>query len=149
LSGIHWCAAPGLGRPENSPYWKTWVDVGWRQLMPNSAHVRGAQFGLADRSFFDSVLFARVDSILRGSPSRTRCEIPIGITLTKQLATALQLNRYIKPVVQRHVATYAVRGREDAIGYDVTQASSDIRHDAPLGVQIAVAVGATNELTIR
>jgi predicted acylesterase/phospholipase RssA len=149
LSGIHWCAAPGLTRPEDSPYWKTWVDVGWRQLMPNGARVSSEQLGLAERTFFDTVLFPRVDTILHHARSRDKCSVNVGITLTRQLATPLALNRYIKPLVQRHVATYVVRGRLNGDGYEITQADSIVRHDPSLGMQIAVATGARSRIGIR
>lgn len=139
MSAMHYCTAGGAIVPEQSLYWKTWVDVGWRQLMPNGAKVRAPEYGLIDRRYFETVLLERLRSAL-ALPGRPGCQVEVAGSLTKQRAISEEVFDHVSIAVQRHVGTYSVV--TDAAGrMALRQAPAHLRRDRGLGVQIALAPG--------
>lgn len=146
MSAIHYCTAGPPIPPEASLFWRTWVDVGWRQLMPHGARVRVPELGLIDREYFESVLLGRLRRAL-AAPGRAGCALPVAGSLTKQRAVSEQVFDHVSIAVQRHVGSYALR--TDSLGrMTLTQASPVLRNDLGVGLQIALAPGATTD-TLR
>lgn len=148
MSAIHYCTAGDAIRPEESLYWRTWVDVGWRQLMPNGARVRAPEYGLIDRQYFESVLLDRLRTAL-ARPGRPGCTVQVAGSLTKQRAISEEVFDHVSIAVQRHVGTYGLD--VDAQGHmALRQASRILRNDHGVGVQISPAPGpATDRLAIE
>ncbi|MEW5916020.1 MAG: patatin-like phospholipase family protein, partial [Gemmatimonadota bacterium] len=137
MSAIHYCTAGEHIRPEESLFWKTWVDVGWRQLMPAGSIVRPPEYGLIDREYFVKVLLPRLASGLKNT-GRPGCEVQIAGSLTKQRAISEEVFDHVMISVQRHVGTYSL-GVDDQRRMRLRQASPSLRADRSLGVQIALA----------
>jgi predicted acylesterase/phospholipase RssA len=147
MSSLHYCAAATSIRPEESLYWRTWVDVGWRQLMPNGARVRAPEYGLIDRQYFESVLLDRVKQAA-AQPGRPGCAVQVAGSVTRQRAITEEVFDHVSIAVQRHVTSYRLE-----VGADtrmiLRQASPELRYDEGVGVQIAAAPsGATDRLTV-
>jgi predicted acylesterase/phospholipase RssA len=137
MSAIHYCTAGEHIRPEESLFWKTWVDVGWRQLMPAGSIVRAPEYGLIDREYFQKVLLPRLASALEKA-GRSGCEVQIAGSLTKQRAISEEVFDHVMISVQRHVGTYSL-AVDDRQRMRLRQASPALRADRSLGVQIALA----------
>ncbi|MGQ0647549.1 MAG: patatin-like phospholipase family protein [Gemmatimonadaceae bacterium] len=148
MSAIHYCTDGDAIPPEESLYWKTWVDVGWRQLMPNGSMVRPQELGLIDRKYFETVLLARLRAGL-GHRGRPGCELQVAGSLTRQRAITEEVFDHVSISVQRHVGTYRIV--VDTTGVmELRQASRQLRADRGLGVQISPAPdGATDRLAIE
>lgn len=148
MSAIHYCTAGGEIRPEASLYWKTWVDVGWRQLIPNGSRVRPGELGLIDRQYFETVLLDRLRAAL-GERGRPGCSLQVAGSLTRQRAITEEVFDHVSIAVQRHVGTYGL-AVNDSGGMELRQASLQLRNDRGLGVQISPAAGgATDRLGVE
>jgi predicted acylesterase/phospholipase RssA len=138
MSAIHYCTAGANIRPEESLYWKIWVDVGWRQLMPVGSIVRPPEYGVIDRSYFQDVLLPRLASALQ-KEGRAGCNVQVAGSLTKQRAITEEVFDHVMISVQRHVGTYALSVESDTRKMRLHQASPALRGDRALGVQIVPA----------
>jgi len=138
MSAIHYCRAGGNIRPEESLYWKVWVDVGWRQLMPLGSIVRPPEYGVIDRSYFQNVLLPRLASELK-KDGRPGCDVQVAGSLTKQRAISEEVFDHVMISVQRHVGTYALSVDSETKRMRLHQASPTLRGDRSLGVQIVLA----------
>lgn len=138
MSAIHYCTAGGHIRPEESLYWKVWVDVGWRQLMPAGSIVRPPEYGVIDREYFQAVLLPRLASSLK-NPGRAGCDVQVAGSLTKQRAISEEVFDHVMISVQRHVGTYALTVDDVTKQMRLRQASPALRRDRSLGVQIVMA----------
>ncbi|MGQ0643496.1 MAG: patatin-like phospholipase family protein [Gemmatimonadaceae bacterium] len=137
MSAIHYCTAGEHIRPEESLFWRTWVDVGWRQLMPVGSIVRPPEYGVIDRDYFQRVLLPRLASSLT-KPGRLGCQVQIAGSLTKQRAISEEVFDHVMISVQRHVGTYSLMVNDEN-RMQLRQASPALRADRSLGVQIALA----------
>ncbi|MGQ0765216.1 MAG: patatin-like phospholipase family protein [Gemmatimonadota bacterium] len=144
MSATHYCTDDDRIQPEESLYWKTWVDVGWKQLIPNGTVVRAPEYGLVDRRYFETVLLHRLRSALE-QPGRPGCELEVAGSLTKQRAVTEEVFDHVNIAVQRHVGTYSLRVDSLTRRMGLFQASATLRSDRSLGAQIAMAAPATTE----
>ena len=85
MSALHYCRGGSRVLPEESLFWRTWVDVGWRELMPYGSKVQPPEYGLIDRAYFTDVLLPRIKSELV-KEGRAGCYVQVAASLTKQLS---------------------------------------------------------------
>jgi len=149
LSAVHYCTAAPLIPPEQSLFWRTWVDVGWRTLLPRGSRVQSPEFGLIDRAYFSDVLLPRIQAALE-QPGRPGCAVEVAASLTRQRAVTEAVFDYVNINVQRHVATWALHADSTSGVMQLRQASAALRTDRSIGVQIALAPSrATATLDVR
>ncbi len=95
FSALAWCtetihsdsvgraANPNYIQPEESLFWKAWVNTGFTQLLPRQ-RVKESEPAVLDRRFFETVQKADVVEFLhRAVPVRGDCNVPVGVTMTK------------------------------------------------------------------
>jgi predicted acylesterase/phospholipase RssA len=144
LSALQWCDAGPVQPAEQSVYWDIWMQIGMPQLLPDSKNDDSLELGLFDRTFFNTVLKARLEREL-AKAALPDCFIPVGATASKLLPTRLPLNRYISANVQRYVAAYEVtsaRGGDSPTWHFVLrEPHALIQQDTALGKQITLASG--------
>jgi predicted acylesterase/phospholipase RssA len=144
MSAIHYCTSADRIRPEESLYWKIWVDVGWRQLMPNGSAVRSPEYGLIDRRYFETVLLERLRAGMRAR-GRPGCDVEVAGSLTKQRAVSEEVFDHVNIAVQRHVGTYRLSADSSSGAMRLFQASLTLRQDRSLGAQISLAPGTATD----
>lgn len=138
LSAMHYCRSGGRILPERSLFWRTWVDVGWRELMPYGSKVTPPEYGLIDRAYFSDVLLKRLQAELE-LPGRPGCNLQVAASLTKQLSAKEEVFDRVTIAVQRHVGTYALNVDSTTGRMRLLQASPLLRNDGSVGLQIALA----------
>jgi predicted acylesterase/phospholipase RssA len=138
MSAIHYCTGGGRIAPEQSLYWRIWVDVGWQQLMPYGSQVRAPEFGLVDRAYFASTLLPRLGAAL-AEPGRAGCAVEVAASLTRQQAMTEQVFERVSIAVQRHIGTWRLVVDSATRQMALRQASLAVRSDRSIGTQIAMA----------
>ncbi len=138
MSAMHYCRDGGRVLPEESLFWRTWVDVGWRELMPYGSKVQPPEYGLIDRAYFSDVLLERLRSDL-SLPGRPGCSVQVAASLTKQLSAKEEVFDRVSIAVQRHVGTYAIAVDSASQKMKLQQASPLLRRDGSVGFQISLA----------
>jgi predicted acylesterase/phospholipase RssA len=149
LSALEWCAAePRL--PEQSLFWRVWVNVGWPELFPhdkNKNKNRGTDFGVFDRSFFKNTLFRDIQG--RMDSTRVRPEgcdgFAIGVTATRLDPSHFPVTDQLTAVTQRYAATFQLTQQGNS-HLAFRQADSALRQRS-LGEMLALDVGQSNLLT--
>jgi len=141
LLAIQACDAT-LARPaEQSALWDVWMQAGLPQLLPRDNSDTSLEPGLFDRTFFNTVVKARLNDELaqRALPG---CVIPIVATMSKLVPTRFQFNRLIDVSVQRHVASYSLESEQDdrtgGARFVLRAAKPLVQRDTALGKQIAL-----------
>lgn len=108
ISAIEWCESTRRA-PEESLFWKTWVNVGWQQLFPDSGRDE-AENGVLDRSFFKTTLYPYIDDRLRDAGAAAVCDgLPLGITLTRVVPRRFELTKQIGALTQRYATVMQMR----------------------------------------
>jgi hypothetical protein len=108
ISAIEWCESTRR-TPEESLFWKTWVNVGWQQLFPDSGRDE-AENGVLDRSFFRTTLYPYIDDRMRDAEASAACDgLPLGITLTRVVPRRFELTKQIGALTQRYAAVMQLR----------------------------------------
>ena len=110
ISAIEWCEAARRA-PEQSLFWKTWVNVGWQQLFPDSGRDE-AENGVFDRSFFRTTLYPSISDRMSAANASPECDgLPLGITLTRVVPRRLELTEQIGALTQRYATVMQLRVR--------------------------------------
>lgn len=145
ISAIEWCESARRA-PEESLFWKTWVNVGWQQLFPDSGRDE-AENGVLDRSFFKTTLYPYIDDRLSGAGASLGCDgLPLGITLTRVVPRRFELTKQIGARTQRYATVMQVRvdpGAHNALAF--RQPDQPLRSHA-LGALIAPYVKDSNAI---
>src|SRR5690606_12782779 len=127
MSSLQYCRGGARILPEESIFWRTWVDVGWRELMPYGSTVQPPEYGLIDRAYFSDVLLPRIKWEL-AQEGRPGCYVQVAASLTRQLSAKEEVFDRVTIAVQRHVGTYALS--VDSSGrMRLEQASPLLRND--------------------
>lgn len=94
--------------PEESLFWRLWVNTGFTDLLP--AHRRAdAEAAVLDRRFFEVVQKRIVLDALESAVPVALCEVPVGATMTKQVPERVPLTPTGGDAsVQRVAAVYRV-----------------------------------------
>ena len=141
ISAIEWCES-ARRTPEESLFWKSWVNVGWQQLFPDSGRDE-SENGVLDRSFFRTTLYPYISDRLRTANPSPECDgLPLGITLTRVVPRRFELTAQIGALTQRYATVMQLRAdprRPNELGF--RQADLALRSHA-LGALIAPHVAA-------
>lgn len=147
ISAIEWCESARRA-PEESLFWKTWVNVGWQQLFPDSGRDE-TENGVFDRSFFKTTLYPYIEDRLREAGASPACDgLPLGITLTRVVPKRFELTPQIGALTQRYATVMQVRvdPRDGALSF--RQPDAELRSHA-LGALIAPYVPESNLVDSR
>ena len=141
ISAIEWCESTRR-TPEESLFWKTWVNVGWQQLFPDSGRDE-AENGVFDRTFFKTTLYPYISERMSAAAASATCNgLPLGVTLTRVVPRRFELTKQIGALTQRYAAVTQVRlGQHNEIAF--RQPDPSLRGRA-LGALIAPYVGDNN-----
>jgi hypothetical protein len=149
LSALEWCAAdPRL--PEESLFWRVWVNVGWPELFPPEEERKKSgttDFGVFDRSYFKTTLFSDIEKRMQSTRIRKEgCDgLAIGVTATRLDPSHFPVTEQLTAVTQRYAATFQLK-QDDSTHLLFRQADSALRQRA-LGEMLALDVGPSNILT--
>ncbi|MEZ4416685.1 MAG: patatin-like phospholipase family protein [Gemmatimonadota bacterium] len=137
ISAVEWCDDRPLAPPEQSLFFKIWVRTGWEQLLWPAAYREHdpRTLSILHRRFFDRH-FAEIDSTLvRARPAD--CDLPIGITLTKQVRGSIAIGDLSIPT-QRFVSVLRLVTLEEEGRRRLAFAlpEPDLRNDAGLGKRV-------------
>jgi hypothetical protein len=73
LSAIEWCSAAPAS-PEQSLFWRVWVNVGWPELFPTEDLVPGSDdYGVFDRGYFRNTLYKDIGRRMDTTAVLDRC----------------------------------------------------------------------------
>ncbi|MCA9736081.1 MAG: patatin-like phospholipase family protein [Gemmatimonadetes bacterium] len=113
ISAVEWCDQGRLAPPEESLFFKIWVRTGWEQLLtPAPYRLRSTEHrSVLHRDFFERH-FEEIDRALEGADAAP-CDVPIGITLTKQVRGTIALGALDIPT-QRFVSIVRLVSVEEA-----------------------------------
>jgi len=144
LSTIEWCAA-SPPTPEQSLFWKVWINVGWPELFPARRTGTSSDTGLFDRGYFKRMLYPAIDARMSSTPVIAGCDsLPIGITATRIDPAYFQVTGQLVAQTQRFASVFQVeRGSGDTIRF--RQADPGLRSRS-LGEMFALALTDGNRL---
>ena len=137
ISAVEWCNDADLDEPEESLFFKIWVRTGWEQLL-TAAPYRQQDTNyraLLHRDFFDRHFEDINTAMERATPAE--CDLPIGITLTKQVRGSIALGELDIPT-QRFVSIIRVINTNEGDGPRLRFAlpEDDLRDDITIGKRV-------------
>jgi len=159
LSSLRWCAPGHDAEPaEQSLFWKLWTGVGMAQLFPNDEQTRAVPrrydrrgwplppnenwgtdslpgYGVFLRDSMRNAYYPEIRAQV-GSPREARCNVTLGVTLTKMDPDSIALNPRIFPRAQRFASIFQVHTRDGADGRRLVVAlpPPQMRADTALGM---------------
>ncbi len=137
ISAVEWCDDRPLNPPEESLFFKIWVRTGWEQLLTTAPYreQRTDTRSILHRDFFERHFDDINLALAEASP--TDCDLPIGITLTKQVRGSIALGQLDIPT-QRFVATVRLvtvgEGEDAELRFAL--ADSALQADATVGKRV-------------
>jgi predicted acylesterase/phospholipase RssA len=141
LMALQSCDASPARPAESSAFWDVWMQAGLPQLLPQRDSAGTLELGLLDRTYFNTVLKARLNEEF-GRLAVRGCFIPIVAMMSKLLPSQFQLNRFIGASVQRYVASYSLASEEhEGAGgsrFVMRPPEALVQRDTALGKQISM-----------
>ena len=146
LSAIEWCSGKPPRLPEESLYWSIWVRVGIDQLLATASDLgRNEDRGLFRRAFFRDELYRDIEREL-ASAATMRCDVPIGITLTRMYPDSFAVQPKIRVPIQRFASIFRLVREPGRPGMRFAQAHGPVRGARALGVLIAPVAEAPDSI---
>jgi predicted acylesterase/phospholipase RssA len=116
-------------RPEQSLFWKLWVNMGLDQLFDSDIREYGAATSLFTRRYVDLHAFPAVMTRMSSDSVRTDCEIPIGITLTRVRPGDIAIGpdrlgaARVTAATQRYATLFTIKAQQNRLIFARTDSS--------------------------
>ena len=145
LSLSEWCSAE-VSAPEQSAFWRAWVNVGWPQLHPDVATRSVDDYGTFDRAYFRDKLLADIAARLARTGARAECDsVPLAVTLTRMIPAPFAVTDELTAATQRHATVVQVHLTKGALGF--RQPNPTLRRKS-MGALVSAAVGTDATVSI-